>query len=141
MFLPTLTKPETSAKEIKVEEEMKDSSLVKRWQSLSNWQMRSIFFAIGLTSANFVRPNPSFFWLYIMGILFGGLVLIFFPSSDSEAKKYQGLWRTSGVALYAGALFVWWDLLKFLQMWHIVGFVCSLFVVFLIVCLVIGSKK
>jgi len=140
MFLPSLAKPQTAIIKIE-EEETKDSSVVKRWQSLSNWQMRSIFFAIGITSANFARPNPSFFWLYVMGILFGGLVLIFFPSSDSEAKKYQGLWRTSGVSLYAGALFVWWDLLKLLQWWHIAGFVTVLMTIILMFCLIIGSKK
>lgn len=140
MFLPSLAKPQTAIIKIE-EEETKDSSAVKRWQSLSNWQMRSIFFAIGITSANFARPNPSFFWLYVMGILFGGLVLIFFPSSDSEAKKYQGLWRTSGVSLYAGALFVWWDLLKLLQWWHIAGFVTVLMTIILMLCLIIGSKK
>ncbi|AGZ61857.1 MAG: hypothetical protein AV945_gp50 [Phormidium phage MIS-PhV1B] len=140
MFLPSLAKPQTAIIKIE-EEETKDSSVVKRWQSLSNWQMRSIFFAIGITSANFARPNPSFFWLYVMGILFGGLVLIFFPSSDSEAKKYQGLWRTSGVSLYAGALFVWWDLLKLLQWWHIAGFVTVLMTIILMLCLIIGSKK
>jgi len=140
MFLPSLAKPQTAIIKIE-EEETKDSSVVKRWQSLSNWQMRSIFFAIGITSANFARPNPSFFWLYVMGILFGGLVLIFFPASDSEAKKYQGLWRTSGVSLYAGALFVWWDLLKLLQWWHIAGFVTVLMTIILMLCLIIGSKK
>lgn len=140
MFLPSLAKPQTAIIKIE-EEETKDSSVVKRWQSLSNWQMRSIFFAIGITSANFARPNPSFFWLYVMGILFGGLALIFFSSSDSEARKYQGLWRTSGIALYAGALFVWWDLLKLLQVWHIVGFAIVLMTIILMLCLIIGSKK
>jgi hypothetical protein len=142
MFLPTLTKPDLSQDSgsiVKIEEEMKDSSVVKRWQNLSNWQMRSIFFAIGLTSANFARPNPSFFWLYVVGILSGGLVLIWFPALDSE--KNHGLWRTSGVALYAGALFVWWDLLKLLQWWHIAGFVTVLMTIILVICLIIGSKK
>jgi hypothetical protein len=40
---------------------------------------------------------------------------MFFPPGD---RKYQGLWRTGGLAFYAGSLQGWWDLLKLLQQWH-----------------------
>jgi hypothetical protein len=99
--------------------ELSDSPPLCRLQNLSNWQFRSLFFAIGLTSANFARPNPSYFWLYVVGVAVGGLALMFFPPSDS---KYQSLWRTGGIALFIGALSPWWDLLKLLKWWDFAGF-------------------
>lgn len=114
MFLPFQKQPQPQP----IEPQPTDSDRLKRWQNLSNWQFRSLFFAIGLTSANFARPNPSYFWLYFMGVNFGGLALMLFPPLDS---KYKSLWRTTGISLYAGALLAWWDLLKLLQWWHFVG--------------------
>lgn len=111
MFLPFQKQPQPQP----IEPQPTDSDRLKRWQNLSNWQFRSLFFAIGLTSANLARPNPSYFWLYVVCVGFGGLALMFFPPSDS---KYQSLWRTAGISLYMGALLVWWDLLTLLQWWH-----------------------
>lgn len=117
MFFPQGQKQ--SQPPIEIEPELSDSPVLKRWQNLSNWQFRSLFFAIGVTTANFARPNPSYFWLYVVGVSFGGLALMFFPPSDSN---YQSLWRTGGIALFIGALSPWWDLLKLLQWWHFASF-------------------
>ncbi len=114
------------------EPEMIESAALKRWQNLSNWQFRSLFFAIGVTTSNFARPNPSYFWLYFCGIAIGGLALMFFAPSDSSLKS---LWRTAGIALYIGAALAWWDLLKLLQWWHFVGFSA----VVILVLIAIGS--
>lgn len=95
-----------------------ESLVLKRYQNLGNWQFRSLFFAIGITASNFARPNLDYFWLYLCGVVAGGLALMFFPPSDSQ---YKSLWRTAGIALYVGALLAWWDLLKLLQWWHFVG--------------------
>jgi hypothetical protein len=117
MFLP-FQKPQTQLPQ--QSQSQTESSDLKRWQNLSNWQFRSLFFAIGITTANFARPNPSYFWLYVVGVAVGGLALMFFPPSDS---KYQSLWRTGGITLFIGALSPWWDLLKLLQWWHFAGFI------------------
>lgn len=133
MFLPFGQKPQPQSQLIA---EVSDSSTLKRWQNLSNWQFRSLFFAIGLTSANFTRPNLSYFWLYVVCVGFGGLALMFFPPSDS---KYQSLWRTAGISLYMGALLVWWDLLKLLHWWYFA--VAGVLTVLVLFAIGSGDKK
>ncbi|MDQ2096734.1 MAG: hypothetical protein QQW96_03705 [Tychonema bourrellyi B0820] len=116
MFLP-FQKPQNPEP---IELKPSDSLVLKRYQNLNSWQFRSLFFAIGITASNFVRPNPSYFWFYVCGVILGGLALMFFPPTDSS---YQSLWRTAGISLYVGAVLAWWDLLKLLQWWHFVGVV------------------